>query len=179
MKRLMSIGLLAFAGVLAACGDNDPAGPGSGTGTFELELTGALDETADGPAWFGADENEEGDPVFVLLLGDGEDRHFVMVGKEGSSRPAVGSYPISITGWNLVHIVSDDEELLGMFVGMEGEITITHSSSSSLRGTIDFVATGLIGEQQGEVEGSVTFNARPATAAMMSASSVPAFLTRN
>jgi hypothetical protein len=102
----------------------------------------------------------------------------VMVGKEGSSRPEVGTYAISNTGWNVMHILSDGAELLGMFLGTEGQIRITHSSSGALRGTIDFVATGVLGMEEAEVEGAVTFDAKPASAMMMNAVAVPGFLTQ-
>lgn len=162
MKRMMSIALLAFTGMTAAC-DDDSTGPVV-NGTFQLEVTGALAETADGPAWFGSDVDDDGEPVFALLLGEEDSRHLVIAGRQGSTRPAVGTYTIGENGWDVVHIVSDDDELLGLFYAVEGEITITTSSSSSLRGTIDFVATGILGEEEAEIEGSITFEAAPATA---------------
>lgn len=166
MKRMISIALLAFTGVAAAC-DNDATGPDN-EGTFQLQLSGALVETAEGPAWFGADENEEGEPVFMLLFGDENSRHIVIAGRQGSARPGVGTYAIGENGWEVLHFVSDDEELLGFFYGVEGEISITSSSSSHLRGTIDFRGTGLLGETDEEIEGSISFEAvrAPAASAM-------------
>ncbi|HSJ32830.1 MAG TPA: hypothetical protein VK933_15425 [Longimicrobiales bacterium] len=161
MKRMMSIGLLAFTA--AAC-DSDSTGPDT-QGSYDLEVTGAFTETAEGPAWFGSDVNEDGDPVFMLLFGDEMSRHVVLAGREGASRPDVGAYAIEEGSWELLHVISDDDELLGMFYATEGEITITSSSSSRIRGSIEFVATELLGEA--EVTGSITFDAVLAPAALM------------
>jgi hypothetical protein len=162
MKRMVSIALLAFTGAAAACGD-DSTGPDV-SGTFQLEVSGALEETAQGPAWFGSDVNEEGDPVFLLLFGDGDSRHVVIAGREGSGRPGVGTYTIGENGWEVLHVLSDDEELLGMFFGTEGEIRITSSSSRGVAGTLAFVASGFLGEEEAAIEGSISFEAAPATA---------------
>jgi hypothetical protein len=165
MKRIVSVALLALTGLTAAC-DSDSTGPGV-AGTFDLETTGALTETAEGPAWFGSDVNDENEPVFLLLLGDESSRHVVIAGKAGATRPGVGTYPISEiggTGWELLHIVSDDSDLIALFTGVEGQISITTSSSSKLSGTIDFVATGFMGTEEVEIEGSISFDAAPAPA---------------
>lgn len=163
MKRMMSIGLLALTTAAAAC-DSDSTGPDA-QGSYDLEVTGAFTETAEGPAWFGSDVNEDGDPVFVLMFGDDTSRHLVIAGREGASRPDVGTFAIEEGGWELLHVVSDDDELLGMFYATEGEITITSSSSSRIQGTIEFVATELLGET--EVTGSVTFDAVLAPTTLM------------
>lgn len=161
MKRFMSMALVTT--MIAAC-DSDSTGPGTGTGTFQFAVSGAIEETAQGPAWFGSDTNEQGEEVFVLVFGDGSARHFLMVGKEGSARPATGSYPIGETGWDLMHIMSDDDELLGMFVAVDGQVIINASSAGRLSGTITFTAAGFLeGEEEPvEIEGTITFDARPA-----------------
>ena len=163
MKRMMSMGLLAFTTAAAAC-DSDSTGPDV-QGSYDLEVTGAFTETAEGPAWFGSDVNDDGDPVFVLMFGDESSRHLVIAGRDGASRPGVGTHAIEVGGWELLHVISDDDELLGMYYATEGEITITSSSASIIRGTIDFVATELLGETA--VTGSITFEAVPAPAALM------------
>ena len=163
MKRMMSIGLLAFTAAAAAC-DSDSTGPGA-QGSYDLEVTGAFTETAEGPAWFGSELNDDGDPVFMLLFGDESSRHLVIAGREGATRPDVGTHAIEEGSWDLLHVVSDGDELLGMFYATEGQITITSSSSGRIRGTIEFVASELLGET--EVTGSITFDAVPAPAALM------------
>lgn len=164
MKRYLSIGILALTGAVAACGDS--TGPDEEvSGSFELEVTGAFNEAAEGPAWFGSDVNDEGDPVFLLLLGDETSRHTVILATQGANRPAVGTGTIGTGGWELVHLISDDEEMLGMFFGDEGQVRITASSSGVLRGEIDFVASSAFTEGE-EIEGTVTFEAVPAPAQM-------------
>jgi hypothetical protein len=167
MKRMMWTVLVALVGVTTAC-DSDSTGPVEEvSGTYDMELTGALNESAEGPAWFGTDVDEEGDDIFLLMLGDEDSRHLVLVGHEGTARPAVGTYDIAANAWELLHFVSDDEELLGMFYGIEGELEITSSSSGRLRGTITFVATDFFGGEE-ELEGSITFDALPAPVGQMS-----------
>lgn len=164
MNHTKWLAVLALAGFAAACGDSDPSGPVNQPGTFDLEVVGDIEETAEGPAWFGSDVNDDGDPVFALVLGDEDSRHLLIAGKLGSSRPAVGTYDIAAEAWDLVHFLTEDDELYGLFMGVEGEVTITESSSSRLRGTITFVAEGFLGVEDAAVEGTVSFDARPATA---------------
>lgn len=164
MKRMMSIAMLALVGVAAACDSDDSTGPGQTAGSYDVTITGAIAESAQGPAWFGSDVNDDGDPVFALVMGDEDSRHLVIAGKMGSARPAVGTHPISAVSWDLVHMVTDGEDLIGMFLATEGEINITHSSTDALRGTIDFVATGLFGQEQDQITGTIEFDARRATA---------------
>lgn len=161
MKHSLSMALIALTGALAACG-SDSTGPDEElSGSFELEVSGTFNETGEGPAWFGSEVNDQGDPVFMLLLGDENSRHAVFLATEGATRPDVGTYEIGLEGWELLHIVSDDEDLLGMFMAHEGEIRITASSSTALRGEIDFVASGVFNEEE-VVTGTITFDAVPA-----------------
>ncbi|HEX2166612.1 MAG TPA: hypothetical protein VHG09_05180, partial [Longimicrobiales bacterium] len=53
----------------------------------------------------------------------------------------------------------DDEELVGLLFGVEGEINITHSTYNRLSGTIEFVASGFMDESELEVDGSISFDA--------------------
>ena len=160
MKHPLSIALITLAGALAAC-DSDSTGPDEEAGTYELEVTGTFNETGEGPAWFGSEVNDDGNPVFMVLLGDENSRHAVFLATEGATRPDVGTYEIGLEGWELIHIVSNDEELLGMFIAQDGEIRITASSSSALRGEVDYVASGVFNEEEA-VTGTITFDAVPA-----------------
>jgi hypothetical protein len=162
MKRSMIVALVGLMGAAAGC-DSDSTGPDETLGTYEMTLTGDMTETAEGPASFGTDVDDDGDPIFGLLFGDEESRHVVIAGKAGSARPAVGTYDIAEGAWELLHMISDDEELVGLLFGVEGEINITRSSSTRLSGTIDFVATGYLDEDEVEFEGSISFDAVRAT----------------
>lgn len=156
---------LTLAAAAAACGDDDPAGPDPVEHTYSMEVTGDLDEDADGPAWFGSDVDEEGQAVWALVFGDDDDRHFVVVGKDGSARPGPGTYPIvdpesEENGWTLIHIVSDGEELLGLFAGIDGTVTITESADGEVKGTIEFDAEGILGLGEAEIHATGSFNAQ-------------------
>ncbi len=159
---------LLTAASLAACGDDD-----GGTGTdpvtpsYELDVTGALTETASGKAYFGTDTDGEGEPIFALLLGDENARHIVFAAKPGAARPGTGTYAFvdpesTQSGWTLLHFVSQGETLLGMFVAESGTLTITQSTPDVLKGTLEVRATGLMGEAPGVVELEGSFTAVPA-----------------
>lgn len=158
MKRSMIVALAALVGAAAGC-DSDSTGPDETLGTYEMTLTGGMTETAEGPASFGTDVDDEGEPIFGLVFGDEESRHVVIAATAGSARPAVGTYDIAEGAWELLHMIADDEELVGLLLGVEGEINITHSTSTRLSGTIEFVAAGYVDEEEVEVEGSLSFDA--------------------
>lgn len=166
--------VVVAAGVLSGCDGDDPSSPDRVTPEFELTLAGALTETATGPAYFGSDVNDDGEPVFLLLLGTATSRHLVLVGKEGSERPAAGSYDIgdpttAAAGWSALHLVSEGDELLGMFMAETGTLTITESTSKEMRGTLEFAGTGVFGEEEGELQVTGTFVAAPAPSSALSA----------
>lgn len=167
MKRIILACLLLSAGVLAACGDDDPAAPTPVLSEFQLSVTGDVTETATGPAWFGADVDDDGEPVFALLLGQDTSRHLVIAGRSGSARPGTGSYAIrepdaAAGAWSLLHLLSDGDELLGMFVADSGTVTITESTPQLLRGSMEFHATGVLGQEDATVRVTGTFRAAPA-----------------
>ena len=161
--------LVTLATVLAGCGDDDPSDVTPIAAAYELEVSGAVTETASGKAYFGTDEDELGQPILALLLGDDTSRHLVIAARQGAARPAEGEYAIvdpeqSESGWSLLHIISDGDELLGMFTATRGTLTITESTEDVLRGTLEFDAVGLLGVAEDSVAVSGSFVAVPATA---------------
>lgn len=168
MRRVLLV--LGLGVAVAACGDDDdPAGPSPVVAEYTLEITGALTETATGPAYFGADVGEGGEAVWILAMGQDTSRHVVLAGKQGSARPGAGSYAIvdpsgTTAGWTLLHLVSAGEDLLGMYVAESGTITIQASSADEVRGTLTFEAVELLGESTDTIRVSGTFRAVPAPA---------------
>jgi hypothetical protein len=160
--------LMISAMALTACGDDDLQSPPVVEPEFELTISGAVEETASGPAWFGSDVDDDGNPVFMLLMGQDTSRHLVMVGKSGSVRPEPGSYDIvdvesTASGWTAMHLVSEDDELVGMFFAESGTLTITESSSEVLRGSMEFEGVGFVGASaQAAITVTATFVAAPA-----------------
>lgn len=171
--------LVMLAAVLTACGDDDPSDVAPIAAAYELEVSGAVTETASGKAYFGTDEDELGRPIVALLLGDDTSRHLVIAAREGATRPAEGDYAIvdpeeSESGWSLLHIISDGDELLGMFTATAGTLTITESTEDVLRGTLEFDAVGLLGVTEDSVAVSGSFVAVPAPAIGAEAAAVRA-----
>lgn len=164
MKRKIPVGL-ALALAVMACGDTTTP-PEPIIAEFTLDIDGAVTETARGPAYFGSDEDENGEAMWALLLGADTSRHVVIAGKAGATRPGTGSYAITGTpsgsGWRLLHILSDGDELVGMFMGETGTVVITESSDEVVRGTIEFEAAGALGQTAGSLEVTGSFVAVPA-----------------
>lgn len=165
-----SLVILTVAAAAAACSDSDdPQGPNPVASEYALEIDGAVTENAAGPAYFGSDVDENSQPVWMILMGEDTSRHLVLAGKPGSDRPGTGSYAVvdpagTAAGWNVVHLLSDGDELLGMFIAESGTVTITASSADEVRGTIEFEAAGMIGTAMDTLQVSGRFTAVPAPA---------------
>lgn len=172
MNRFTPLALTALL-ALAACGDDDgPLAPGSSQ--YTLQIQGAMVETATGPAYFGSDVDDDGQPVWVLLLGSATSRHLVMAAKPGSDRPGTGTVqlqdPESTTGgWTALHLVSEGEELLAMYVAESGSITFSSSSAGKMTGTLQFRAVGLLDQASDTVDVTGSFTAVPAPASTAAA----------
>ena len=171
--------LVTLVTVLAGCGDDDPSDVTPIEAAYELEVSGAVTETASGKAYFGTDEDELGQPILALLLGDDTSRHLVIAARQGVTRPAEGEHAIvdleqSESGWSLLHIISDGDELLGMFTAIRGTLTITESTEDVLRGAIEFDAVGLLGVAEDSVAVSGSFVAVAATAIGVEAAAIRA-----
>lgn len=155
--------VLALAAVMTACGD-DATEP-EVTSSFEMQVTGSLTESAEGLAYFGVGDDEEGDPVWSIVLEDDAGRHTIVTAVPGTSRPAVGTYDLAgsenDSDWLLLHIVGDGDELLDVFVVDSGSITIAESTSRAVRGTLEFNATGSFGTGPSEIEVTAAFVAVP------------------
>jgi hypothetical protein len=165
MRRHIA-GLALLTAVLAGCGD-DPTEPEVITAAFELELTGSMEESVEGTAVFGDDLDEGGNPIWATVLGDADSRHVVVIGKAGASRPATGSFTVGggndASAWTILHIVSDGEDLVEIFLPESGTIRITESSARVVRGTFEFSATGMLGGPGSEIDAEGSFVAVPAT----------------
>lgn len=166
MSKLLNITLTMSVLAVAACGD-DPSEP---IGGYDVQVSGDMTERLRGQAWFGADEGENGEPIFGVILGSVTDDHVVVLGKDGSAAPAAGEYTIrepgtSGAGWDAVYIVGDDQ-LDALFVADSGRVVITESKSGRLKGSVRLFASGLLdGSETGFAEVVIegTFDAKPAS----------------
>jgi hypothetical protein len=164
--RLIPAAVALSALALIACSDSS-TGPVEQNFRYDLTVSGAVEQTLRGPALFGSETGSGGQSMFAILLGADTSSHTLILGKPGSERPARGSYDIvqagSGAGWEIIYAISDDEELLGLFLSTSGTLIITESTSRRLRGTLQFEATGFLGDDlENEVTVTVqgTFDAR-------------------
>lgn len=154
---------------LAACGD-DATGPVDNDYSYEVTVSGDMEAEFSGLAFFGSDTDDDGDAAFAILLGGQTDDDVITVMRDGAARPGVGTYDIGVPEEGSedfvgMLITATGEELEGVFISVEGELTITESSATRLVGTVDFTATGFLGDDIEEeltvrIEG--TFRARSA-----------------
>lgn len=158
--KLLSIVGLSLA--LAAC-DDGPTQPVE-TG-YDITVTGDVAARVRGEAFFGADTDESGAPVFAILLGQDTSSHTILMGRSGAQAPVPGEYRVGQEDeWSAIYILSSGDELAGVLVADSGRITIAESSATRLRGTVDLYASGLIDDDDGlaSVRVTGTFSARPA-----------------
>jgi hypothetical protein len=157
---------------LAACdsdsdgdGDGDGGGNGPNIGSSTVTVTGDVQASYSGSAFFTVDPDDS-DVDFGLALFEGAittagQGRFVAIGGEGS-RPAVGSYPLD-TGSSVyggAYADFTDQTNFRSVVAESGTLTITSSSSDRIAGSISF--TGSVVTQSGiggTASVEATFNA--------------------
>lgn len=144
MKKLLLAGFaLAFLLLLPACdgngsGNDDDDVPGA-VATFNATLSGAMSGEISGTAFSGGPGGGSG---WGLTLGvapfkaGGLDGSITFV-RETGNRPGEGTYSVlaepSESDFYAIAIISG-----GVYNGVSGNLRITSSSSSNVRGTFDF-----------------------------------------
>jgi hypothetical protein len=159
MLRPLRATAVLIAGLMAAsCGDSK--GPGTAApGTFSGQVSGSVSRTLNGAAFFASAEASDL-PVLAIVLnavGPGSEPASVIIARQGSARPAPGSYEIGDLGdaWFAQLILSGDSN--SPWTSIFGQVQITGSTAQSLSGTATFTARGDLG--QGQVTVTVTFRA--------------------
>ena len=152
---------------LAACDDDSTTDPVAGDGAYRLEIEGDIERVLTGDAWFGAEEDEEGETIFAILFGSGDSEEVVMVGVSGTTRPAAGTYEIE-TGevgqgdWVGMYAFGDGEELEGFLVADSGTVVLSESNGGVMKGSVLLYLSGFVEGAPGEAVIEGTFDARPA-----------------
>lgn len=171
MRRARAAMVLGIGCVMAAsaCDDDSPVDPVLGDGEYRLEIEGDVERTLTGKAYFGVDEDENGEEVFAILFGSDDDEEVVMVGVSGTTRPGTGRYTIEEgeveTGdWVGLYAFGDGEELEGFMVADSGTVVITRSDAGVIKGNVLLYLTGFLEGSMGEVVIEGDFDARPAPA---------------
>lgn len=169
--------LLAIA-LFTGCDDNDdPLSPPTDDGSFLLEISGDVEASFSGEAWFGSSEDPEtGQTGFVLWLftddeniQTGDNLWFVHL---GATQPAETEYPIGDFE-ELEEEEPNPEVFYGIFAGYSvanaflggesGTIDIATATSSEVTGTFSFTASGISLETGDEITAQMEgeFNAVP------------------
>jgi hypothetical protein len=161
---LVTIGITLAA---SACDDDSPIDPVLGDGAYRLEIEGDVERTLTGNAFFGAEEDENGEPIFAIIFGSESAEDVVMVGVSGTTRPAAGSYEIEIGevqegDWVGLYAFGDGEELEGFLVADSGTVVLSESGSDVIKGSVLLYLSGFVEGELGEVVVEGEFDARPA-----------------
>lgn len=167
MTRL-SLALTALAATaLLACGDSPSEV--EHPFRFQLNVTGDMTAALEGRALFASDSDENGQPVFAVLLMNEDEESMVLFSKAGAARPPAGTFSFAADPaageWAAVLTSTRGEELLGFFIAEAGSITITETTPTRVRGSVQFTASGFTGDlaTPATVTVSGTFDARVAS----------------
>jgi hypothetical protein len=158
---------------VAGCDSNDDDGDGEGAGEFTIEISGDIDRTFSGFAYFGQGEDPEtGEEAFVIFLSNTEDvdaaSSYAFIGRD-SDRPGTGNYQFA--DFEDTDDLPENQFVLLVFLGDDaffstgGTLRLTTSNSNRVAGDFEATATGLIFSggvpQEVEVEISGEFDAAP------------------
>ncbi len=177
MKTNKTIGLLAFFFLFAftACDDdNDDNGmPDPGATSYSFAVTGDVEFSAEGQAFFAAYYDPEfEEDIFLLntLPEDGDITMNLMFIKAGG-QPGTGSYPIvyhdemeaggfleeAFVSRLSINIEGNDMPEIYFFEAEEGSITFEESGSSRVSGSFSYDASGyLVMEEDTELHVEIT-----------------------
>ena len=136
---------LVSALALVACSSDDPTNPGGVNGSFSATITGGVTASFSGVAIQGEADVEQGQPGWVLLLGDastGANSIFIV---HYGSRPTNGTYQLIdliqefLPGdWGAVIFLDDGTTIPYAGFSLSGTVTITSSSPDRVEGTYNF-----------------------------------------
>ncbi|MDH3222308.1 MAG: hypothetical protein OEO23_01220 [Gemmatimonadota bacterium] len=170
-RSAMGTALVLLTALAAACGDDDPTGPGDGgfAANFTASVTGDVTATLNGTAVFasGTDPETEqqawvmymatdstqafagGQTVAFFGLGAPEQRAYVLEDiTQSEGFPDGGA-----AGWV---ILFDGQTLTGVFGSTGGTLTITSLSTNRMDGTFSLTAAGTVFDGTNATEGTVT-----------------------
>lgn len=159
MKRIL---LAAVAAVtLVGCSDDGegPNTPGFEP-AYEYSVSGDLQGSSAGAAYAGAAQAEDGQNGYFIILGSDTTDHALVLYRMGSERPATGTYEFAVDDegeplpgkWSGLYVYSSDGPRTGVFVAVEGRLTISESSNKRLRGTFETTGEGVVVDEENEEE---------------------------
>lgn len=160
MKATKWMTLAVVAVLASACGGDDGKGTGPGggdNGDFSAEVSGDLETTFEGWSYFGLGEDEQGNQGFGVVMSEVESGEanggvITIVRVNENSLPA-GDYEIKDATGELndgdvvaLAIDTDGTNLAALFSSIGGTLHVTSSNGSTIKGTFEFDATGVVFE---------------------------------
>ncbi len=180
MKTNKTVSLLAlfFLFAVTACDDdNDNDVPAPDMASFSVSISGDLDYTTEGQAFFTTYFDPEfEDDLFIISMTEGMDTNFSMSFMKSGDQPGTGVYPVvhfdfeeddmlpgDALGSNMTIQVSDNDITEMYYMeAKDGSITFEESSGNRVRGSFEYEATGFNTQEPGtelQAEVSGTFDA--------------------
>lgn len=160
--------LLALPLTLGACGDDDdPSGPETpAEGSFSASISGDLDDSLDGLAYFGeSTDPSTGETAWVLWLSTSESETSgkTLYFARYDDRPGTGTYALT----NVENDDLDTGELGSFYLDSSGQgaaifgstggsLVITDSDDDRMEGTFTVQATGTVFDGSTSSDGDVT-----------------------
>jgi hypothetical protein len=157
-----SVGSMLLLGLASGCSENNELDPG----TFTGRLTGARTETLSGSAVAGVVFSEPGVNYTITMLDQGNEFVFLTVRCPGEDAPAPGDHPLGTTesdcSASYRRTVDDPFTTIEQADAVSGLLVVRESERGVMAGTLSFTGPLVAGEtQEGDLNGSATFDAEP------------------
>ncbi len=164
------VGAVLLLGFVPGCSENNELDPG----TFTAQLSGARSEMLSGSADAGVVFSTEGPSYTISMLDQGDESVFLTIRCPGEEAPAPGNHPLGTAESDCVasyrRTVGDPFTTIERADAVSGSLVVRDSDRGVIAGTLDFTGPLVAGEtQQGDLNGSATFDAEPIGAASRSA----------
>jgi len=159
------VGAVLLLGFVPGCSENNELDPG----TFTARLSGARTEALSGSAVAGVVFSEQGVSYTINLLDQGDEFVFLTVLCPGEEAPAPGNHPLGTTesdcSASYRRTVNDPFTTIEQADAVSGSLVVRDSERGVIAGTLDFTGPLVAGEtQEGDLNGSATFDAEPIAA---------------
>jgi hypothetical protein len=159
------VGAVLLLGFVPGCSENNELDPG----TFTARLSGARTEALSGSAVAGIVISEQGVSYTINMLDQGDEFVFLTVLCPGEETPAPGNHPLGTTesdcSASYRRTVNDPFTTIEQAEAVSGLLVVRESESGVIAGRLDFTGPLVAGEtQEGDLNGSATFDAEPIAA---------------
>ena len=159
------VGAVLLLGFVPGCSENNELDPG----TFTARLSGARTEALSGSAVAGVVFSEQGVSYTINMLDQGDELVFLTVLCPGEEAPAPGNHPLGTTDSDCSatyrRTVNDPFTTIEQADAVSGSLLVRESERGVIAGSLDFTGPLVAGEtQEGDLNGSATFDAEPIAA---------------